>query len=229
MIIYHVVRRQWYRPGIVVDTNNVNWGNSLGLNSNNTMAAMEIVRLYKKGKTSLESIVELAIDAFNSKLNGLECYKKHKSSYDTALNLYDVERFVKTCARYNQKFRNSNDGLRVREVLFEDIRKNFAPQAHSRLKSAFGFDNIDDANLYLQECKINGDSDRKNSIICTLEIGTDASTSIHCGSFIDDVENHSTYFESEALLRAYWAGDASQTGPKEILISGTFEYGDQLG
>lgn len=226
--IYHVVRKCWHHDGKIVDTRITNWGSMLGLAGDRLRASNLVAEAFRRSGDPLIAIVEIGVQAFTIRSDIATCYRRYRAAGGGGLRLDQVMELVEELGRYRATFQSAMDGLRFRETIIEGVRVRFHRERPSRLASLFGDPSLASAALYLSECTAAPDPVRRRSLICTIEPRQLLDCFKADLQWIDEFENHSTFAETEALLRRYWGGEMKKEPRPELLLQGTLSYGPEV-
>lgn len=217
MELYHVVRAQWVSMGNI-NTAQRNWRTSLKLTPQIAVACNEIAALYERCGSTLLAVVQAAIDAGNGA-------QQARNEPTGRITPNDMERLGQAVRVSGIQQWTSDDGLRIRETIFERIRRARHPDRLSRLDSVFAFINLKDAREYVEECRRAGDAGRANSIICTLRSEAADVSIEYDKNLIDAVENEMQFHEVCELITRYFSGDFTTNPVIEILLQGRVPFG----
>lgn len=223
MLLYKLIDRDYYRPGNVIRTKDVNYSTNIKISDAHIAFYEYIFEASDKNGVPIDRFVNMAnllLGAFGLQLPPeqvylAECQKSERLDKSEFLN------FCRICAKHKVRFLEFLDACRMREYLIEKVRKQSFEHAPSRLESYFAFEDPSSIRYYIDNHGAVGVACELDVTGCAIKFPADM-------SLIDSIEFDTTYSSLEKIVSAYWSQQRSSSPCIEVLLQGVVKLGNVM-
>jgi hypothetical protein len=206
-IYYKTVRREHFKPGLILDTSTYNYGLVPGDLSQQEEAVFQAI-LQHSESVGFENLIVLALNA--SRGFGDE----HVPHVRARIGDAKTDRFVKLAraASALSTVPSNVAAIRFWEYLYESVRKTHAPKRPIRTRSIFVCLNQEAIDKYRQRHGL-------GELLCRVEL-IEGTSFIADMTLLDRISPNASYTDSAPDVKAYWDGKISSDPLREVLLQG---------